>query len=172
MCRLGFEEQPLTPTIRCGGLPKVSRLLPTQKPRLFRKPLNSGVRRLMRRFQAIRVLYLLLVSFNAIAEETTCPPIPQITYNDDIVPITRIRPVYPQRALTRGIEGFVRLEFNVLNDGSTSNIRIITAKPGIVFERSALTAVQDWGYPDPVKLTAVIIQYSILRQNGCAITHP
>ena len=32
-------------TIRCSGLPKASRLLLTQKPRLFRKPLNSGVRR-------------------------------------------------------------------------------------------------------------------------------
>ena len=124
----------------------------------------------MKRFQAIRGLCLLLVSFNATAAEGTCPPTPLVTYTDEIVPITRMRPVYPQRALTRDIEGFVRMEFEVLDDGSTSNIRIITAKPGVVFERSALTAVQGWVYPGPDRLMAVTIQYSILQQTECTIT--
>lgn len=55
-------------------------------------------------------------------------------------------PRYPSRALSRGIEGFVDVRFDVTAFGSTENIRIIQAQPEGYFERSVSQAVAKYKY--------------------------
>lgn len=66
-----------------------------------------------------------------------------------IVPIFRVQPEYPIRAITRGIEGYVDLLFDVTASGKTENIRVIAAEPEGYFERAAIRALKKWKYKPP-----------------------
>lgn len=57
-----------------------------------------------------------------------------------------IAPSYPNRALTRGLEGFVDVRFAVTAIGVTTDIEILRAEPEGVFDRAAVRAVKRWKY--------------------------
>ncbi|MBB6520495.1 energy transducer TonB [Pseudoteredinibacter isoporae] len=55
-------------------------------------------------------------------------------------------PRYPGRAITRGIEGFVDIRFDVTKIGNTENIRIIQSQPEGIFDKAATQAVAKYKY--------------------------
>lgn len=60
-----------------------------------------------------------------------------------------IAPTYPDRALSRGVEGFVEIRFAVTAIGTTTNVEVLRADPQGVFDRAAVRAVKRWKYlPD------------------------
>ena len=61
-------------------------------------------------------------------------------------PITRANPEYPRRALRRGVEGSVLLEFSVDANGNVVSPRVLESRPRGVFEAAALEAVSKWKY--------------------------
>lgn len=64
----------------------------------------------------------------------------------NVVPTTRIEPVYPPRALRAGIEGMVTVEFTITTDGSVANIEVIKGEPPGVFDRAVVQAVSRWKF--------------------------
>ncbi len=64
----------------------------------------------------------------------------------DALPIVRIEPQYPRDALVGGIEGWVRLEFTIMEDGSVSDVVVLEADPPRVFNRNAIRAVLRWKF--------------------------
>jgi len=64
----------------------------------------------------------------------------------DYLPIVKVAAVYPRRAQSRGIEGFVIVEFVVTKTGAVSQAVVVTAKPEGVFDRAALDAVAKFKY--------------------------
>jgi len=66
------------------------------------------------------------------------------------VPLVRIEPRYPPRALSRGIEGWVQLEFTVSETGAVVDPQVIDCEPSSIFNRSAVRAVQRWKYKPKV----------------------
>ncbi|WP_161629947.1 energy transducer TonB [Desulfogranum mediterraneum] len=70
--------------------------------------------------------------------------------------LARIPPVYPLRALRRGIEGWVRVRFLVDQQGQVGSIQVVAAEPAGVFEQSVLRCVAKWQYrPGTVEGVAV-----------------
>ncbi len=63
----------------------------------------------------------------------------------DYLPIVRVAPVYPARALSRGLEGFVDLSFTVTTTGSVEN-PIVLQSTSSLFERAATRAVLKFKY--------------------------
>jgi len=61
-------------------------------------------------------------------------------------PIKRPEPAYPTLAQSAGIEGKVRLRFDVREDGGVTNVRVIESTPPLVFDAVALYAVSSWEY--------------------------
>jgi protein TonB len=61
-------------------------------------------------------------------------------------PIIRVEPIYPQRALERGIEGWVDVEFTVTAAGTISEPRILRSSPSAIFNGAALRAIKRWKY--------------------------
>jgi protein TonB len=63
----------------------------------------------------------------------------------DYLPIVRVAPVYPARALSRGLEGFVDLSFTVTTTGSVED-PIVLQSTSSLFERAAIRAVLKFKY--------------------------
>ncbi|MGM0985208.1 MAG: TonB family protein [Pseudomonadota bacterium] len=66
----------------------------------------------------------------------------------EAVPVSQVPPSYPRRALRRGLEGHVELEFLIQPDGRVdpSSIRVLEALPRRVFEKAATAAVAEWRF--------------------------
>ncbi len=64
----------------------------------------------------------------------------------EYLPIVKVQPIYPRRALSRGIEGYVIVEFTVTAAGTTKDHFIVEAKPNGVFNRAALQAAAKFKY--------------------------
>ena len=68
----------------------------------------------------------------------------------EYLPIVKVNPVYPRRAQTRGIEGYVLLEFIVTKTGAVTNPVVIEAKPPGIFDRAATNAALKFKYKPKV----------------------
>jgi len=68
----------------------------------------------------------------------------------EYLPIVKVAPVYPRRAQTRGIEGYVLLEFMVTRTGAVRDPVVIEAKPPGIFDRAAKNAALKFKYKPKV----------------------
>jgi protein TonB len=64
----------------------------------------------------------------------------------DYLPIVKVAPIYPRRAQSRGIEGFVIVEFTVTKTGAVRDAVVVSAEPESIFDRAALDAVLKFKY--------------------------
>lgn len=64
----------------------------------------------------------------------------------DMLPIVKVAPTYPSRAVTRGIEGYVLLVFAVDESGRVVDPHVLESHPSGVFDQSALRAVVRFKY--------------------------
>ncbi len=73
-----------------------------------------------------------------------------------------VPPTYPSRALTRGIEGYVDVQFEVTAMGSTQHVIVLRSDPEGVFDKAAMRAVKRWKYlPDDDRTQAETLQERI-----------
>ena len=90
-------------------------------------------------------------------------PAPQVSANTEIggpggmniaegdyLPIVRVAPVYPARALSRGLEGYVDMSFTVTTAGTVKD-PIVDYSTSSLFERAATRAVLKFKYKPRVK---------------------
>jgi protein TonB len=59
----------------------------------------------------------------------------------DMIPIMRVPPEFPQRMLSRGISGWVLVEFTVDSLGRVVSPTVVDAQPANGFQRAALDAI-------------------------------
>ncbi|MGQ0586959.1 MAG: TonB family protein [Gammaproteobacteria bacterium] len=62
------------------------------------------------------------------------------------VPMERIKPRYPGAAWTARLEGYVRVDIEVLANGDVGAIKTLDAEHGDVFEPAVMTAVKTWRF--------------------------
>ena len=63
----------------------------------------------------------------------------------DYLPIVRVAPIYPARALSRGVEGYVDMSFTVTSAGTVRD-PIVLFSTSSLFERAATRAVLKFKY--------------------------
>ena len=64
----------------------------------------------------------------------------------DVIPLVRINPDYPPRALSRGIEGWVKVQFTITPTGTVKDPKVVDAMPKEMFDDAALKAIARWRY--------------------------
>lgn len=64
----------------------------------------------------------------------------------EYLPIVKVAPIYPQRALARGLEGWVLVEFTVTESGAVRDARAIESEPAGVFDSAAVEAALKFKY--------------------------
>jgi TonB family protein len=60
--------------------------------------------------------------------------------------LSRPQPAYPPHAEAANLDGRVRVRFDVREDGSVGNVRVIESTPPLLFDAVALYAVASWTY--------------------------
>lgn len=68
----------------------------------------------------------------------------------EAIPLFRMAPQYPDRAASRGIEGYVIMEFTITETGGVANIVVVEASPPGMFDRAAIRAMERWKYKPKV----------------------
>jgi protein TonB len=77
---------------------------------------------------------------------TTPPDGVQMGRDMDAVPLVRVNPTYPPREAARGIEGWVRVQFDIAASGAVTNVVAAESEPGTAFDKAATDAVARWRY--------------------------
>ncbi len=90
----------------------------------------------------------------------------------EYLPIVKVAPVYPRRAQTRGIEGYVLLEFVVTRTGGVRDPVVIESKPPGIFDRAAVNAALKFKYKpkvvngEPIDVAGVRNRITFELQDG------
>ena len=84
----------------------------------------------------------------------------------DAVPMVRVPPQYPERALQRGVEGRVLIEFTISRSGSVKDAKVVAYEPSTIFNKAALKAVKQWKY------NPKIVNGKAVEQPGMRISIP
>ncbi|HDI60678.1 MAG TPA: energy transducer TonB [Desulfobacteraceae bacterium] len=63
-----------------------------------------------------------------------------------LTPLSRISPVYPAGAKYRGIEGWVRVRFEVDERGKVQKVKVVEAEPEGVFDDNVVRCVRQWRF--------------------------
>lgn len=64
----------------------------------------------------------------------------------DTIPLVRVPPDYPPRALSRGIEGWVVVQFTITGTGTVKDAIVVDAKPKGIFDDAAIKAILRYRY--------------------------
>jgi len=69
-----------------------------------------------------------------------------IERNESVKPLKRVPPKFPRQALQGGISGFTIVEFDLDDDGNTTNPKAIVSWPPDLYEKAALKSLSQWKY--------------------------
>ncbi|WP_213882554.1 energy transducer TonB [Vibrio crassostreae] len=87
-------------------------------------------------------------SFDGLA--INAPTFSDFGSNQQAMPLYRVEPRYPAKALKRGAEGFVTLSFTIDETGRPTDIQVTDANPRRMFEREAVRAMKKYKYQPKV----------------------
>ncbi len=100
---------------------------------------------------------------NALIEHRVAMESAKLVPASELSVVTYVPPVYPARALDRGIEGWVDLQFTVGIDGKTHDIEVADASNENQFKREAIAAVEQWVFEPRIFMNRAIEQRSYTR---------
>lgn len=80
-----------------------------------------------------------------------------------VVPLVTVKPVYPARAMSRRIEGWVKIEFTVTASGSVANPVVAGASPAGMFEDAALDAIRKWKFKQKIVNGSPVAQRAVQK---------
>ncbi len=90
--------------------------------------------------------------------------------NSGVKLLVKVEPTFPARALSRHIEGWVKVEFTVTPSGTVSDASVVGASPSGIFEEAALNNIKKWKFKpkisngNPVSQRAVqVIAFKLLK---------
>lgn len=74
----------------------------------------------------------------------------------DVTPIVQTKPEYPARELSKGTQGWVRVQFSVTSIGTVRDAVVVDSEPAAVFDQAALKAIARWRYNPRVENGAAV----------------
>lgn len=67
-----------------------------------------------------------------------------------VIPLSRVPPKYPVRAINRHIEGWVKIEFTITTTGKVIDPVVVDAQPADIFDEAALKALRQWVFKQKI----------------------
>jgi TonB family protein len=81
----------------------------------------------------------------------------------DLTLTKSVKPVYPDKANLKKIEGWVELDFTVAENGEVKDIAVHATNPPGVFEASAIKALSQWRYKPILRDAKAVAQRARIR---------
>lgn len=81
----------------------------------------------------------------------------------DTIPLVRVPPEYPPRALSRGVEGWVIVQFTITGTGAVKDAIVVDSKPKRIFDEAAVKAILRYRYNPKVE-SGVAVERVGVRQ--------
>jgi len=81
-----------------------------------------------------------------VAPPVAATPPPPVGETRSARPLRQVQPAYPSEALRRRQRGWVELSFTVGLDGRVGSVQVTRSQPIRVFDREAITAMQQWTF--------------------------
>lgn len=76
----------------------------------------------------------------------------------EMLPLVNVLPVYPSRAASQGIQGWVQVSLTVTETGNVRDVIVVDAEPAGVFDRAAVTAAEKFRFqPRVVNGAGVVV---------------
>lgn len=66
--------------------------------------------------------------------------------NMEVIPLVRMAPMYPKKALRMKKEGYVTMIFTINPDGTVRNVKVIDSKPKGLFDSAAVRSIKKWKF--------------------------
>ena len=82
----------------------------------------------------------------ATAKPASKPDTDNKTVVSGVVPLVIVKPIYPNRAASRGTEGWVKVEFTITADGTVADAVVVKSEPEGTFDDAALAAIEQWEF--------------------------
>ena len=73
-------------------------------------------------------------------------PVAAAQLDSSFIPLSQQPPQYPYKSAQRGVEGWVRVTFDVTETGGVDNVEVIESDPPGVFDKAATRAVYRWRF--------------------------
>ena len=91
----------------------------------------------------------------------------------EAIPIFKMQPKYPRKAARSRIEGWVKVEFTITEQGTVTDAKVVDAKPRRTFDRSALQSIRKWRFKPKVvdgkavkRKASQVIEFRLSRGQG------
>lgn len=124
---------------------EVAKLIPEQKKKQSHRYKKYGMKHITEHTQENNIKQDMTIPHLA-EQATTHRSLVSRHYANSPSPIYRRPPDYPRQALVMGVEGKVVVRYDVDDNGRVTNIRIVSAKPNTIFNRSVKNAMHFWKY--------------------------
>ena len=79
----------------------------------------------------------------------------------DVIPLVRIAPDYPPRALSRGLEGWVKVQFTITPTGTVKDPKVVDSMPKEIFDDAALKSIARWRYNPRVEGGVAVERFGV-----------
>ena len=127
---------------------------------LIQKPMTGS-----KMLSAAALTVAALLTANTTLANVPPPPLKSADAKiNEAMPIKRIEPAYPKKAIKENLEGYVVFKFDITESGETDNIEVVKSSPKGVFDKSAMIAFKQWQYKPAIKGGTAVRQKGLLVQ--------
>ena len=82
------------------------------------------------------------------------------TMDTHVTPLVKFPPIYPRTALSKGLEGWVKVGITISKTGTVADAKVLDAKPKRIFDRAAIRAIYRWKFKPQIVDGAAVENYS------------
>lgn len=88
-----------------------------------------------------------------------------VQFDEEVVPLVRIAPLYPSRAARMGIEGWVKMAVLINSQGVVEQVKVLQAQPENVFNHAAIKAMKRWRFRPKIVAGKAVARTAVQQMN-------
>lgn len=143
--------------------PKKPKPLKKPKPKIALKTKKIPIKQKMTKIKPLDFKLPIKLSASSMLGDAVVSKFAVQEIDTDVIPLSRVKPVYPRRAKRLRIEGEVKAEFTITLTGGVKDILIVKSEPKGVFDRAAKRSLIRWKFKPKMQDGEAVEQRALLK---------